>query len=109
MAVRTNRLGGPTLVASMTTSTLYTCPAGRTAIVKFLTQRGTSATAARITYLLRVAGVDLPLRSDDAAVTNAGLVVWWVVEAGESIKVTNDGGFGVYIALHGTELEGVPS
>lgn len=113
MPVRTRRLFGPVL-ASTGTFTLYTVPADRTAILKYLTAvsifGGTTATytlsvgagsGTRITALRSLA--------PGAEAAAADREMWFVLTEGETLVVTVSTASGLVFSGSGTLLEGDPA
>lgn len=109
MAVRTKLLVPPTNLAVTTSTLLYTCPAGETAIVKTITEVNGNASSRWYSMTLSVSGADVPIiwRRLVPAASSAQLLTWIVVPAGEVLKVTNELATAITLSISGTELEGV--
>lgn len=107
MAVRSLQLGN--VIANSVTQTAYTCPAGRTAILKEITlgKLDVGAVTARV-WVLR--GANPYLNAVEAFTVTQNQVRrlerWTVLEPGDQLQAITDSG-SVYVWLSGTELIGV--
>lgn len=111
MAVRTKELGNVVGQAG-TPTTIYTVPAGRTAIVKDLTIAIRTSTATIVVEAVR-GGTAMRIFSGantaaDQTIVSSGRFV--VLEAGDSLRVSRISGTGVGdVWASGAELDGVAS
>lgn len=109
MAVRTKRLGSGSFNTS--TVTVYTCPDGETAIVKYLTFHNPGASASTVTCRMEPSGSGSPrtfLRYSLAADEAKQFDTWLVLEPGDALKyIATLAGTNVAYTISGTELEGV--
>lgn len=114
MAVRSKLLG---LRASSSTGSpqhIYTCPADRTAIVKFVSVHNGTNVAGAVRLAVRRAGVDVSIwrQPGVAAATIVTLTGWdLVLEPDDQLLAFIDAAFGqnavVQFAVAGAELDGV--
>lgn len=107
MPVRTLQLGA--IKASTTLQTVYTCPAGRTAIVKTLNygKGGTGAGRLDVTVLRgAVAYFAAVVQLSNLGVQANHLEMWLVLEPGDVLRAVTDGPT-IDLWVSGTELVGV--
>ena len=111
MATRTRRLWGPTLLAAAAESVLFTCPAGRTCIVKTVTFTNTGA--ANQTVRLGIGGTAAGQRIWGVQTVNASgsfvLELWFVLNPGDQLVVLPNAGGVITCAGFGSLLLGAPS
>lgn len=107
MAVRTLQLGA--IKATATLATIYTCPAGRTAIVKELAlgKGATGSVTATVTVLRGAVAYFVAV----VTMSNLGGQAvhqdrWFVMEPGDVLRAVTDG-VTVDVWVSGTELVGV--
>lgn len=108
MTVRTKELGRLAAIGDATARTIYTCPAGRTAIVKDVAYYTTSTTVIRVG--VKRAGVVANVWSGKGPTSESSLprAVWVVLEPGDELEVQRVSGTTAYdVVCSGTELDGV--
>lgn len=107
MPVRTKRLAVGQTGAAGAFTTVYTCPAGETCIVKHVLCVGANATAGRALVLLSSGVTGLSLVDQTFAVDQVVRVdAWAVLLPGDQIKVYSALAGGIRYWISGTELEG---
>lgn len=110
MAVRTRRLSGPTLVASLGVATLYTVPTDRTAIIKSVQTWPSGAPGAGTAVTLYIGA---PATGTKALVLSSASGedhrTWIVLHEGETLQVGNGMASSVAICVNGTLLMGDPA
>lgn len=108
MAVRTKQLANG--VATTTLTTIYTCPAGETCIVKeihFYNPVGGATTALFFRALIGGNARGVFIQSGLAANTGSWVDMWLVLQAGDQLQVSATPSSAVQFIVSGTELEGV--
>lgn len=107
MAVRSNRLAGPVSVSG--SASVFTVPAGRTAIVKQISIVNFGAGSSTVTLYLNgtASGDALDRRSVGAGTTFHVIDIWWVFEPGDVMWVGASAA--ATVSVHGALLEGAPS
>lgn len=112
MAVRTKRLSArASLVSGAAATTLYTCPAGRTAIVKAAAVRTAAGIGVSVALALLVGGNPVESQEFVRVTTNVATTFleqteWVVLEPGDKVVAIAAGGNGT-VVIFGTELDGV--
>lgn len=109
MAVRTKRLASGRKSTTGTT-TIYTCPASETAIVKRITLWNVNATTNNlVTVVADVEGVALTTiwQQNFPASSGVDLEVWWVLGPADRLGLNLSTAIGLNYLISGTELEGV--
>lgn len=108
MAVRTATLAKARPSAAGTFVSIYTCPAGRTAIVKDVRACFLSATSASAFLEVLSGGVEYNVGTWTGVFpTIVGGAVWIVLEPGDSLRVWQTLANGVSWWISGAELNGV--
>lgn len=104
--VRTKTLAADTAGGGSTT--IYTVPAGETAIVKTIASNKAAAGAVVMDLIVRRAGVSRTVfrRTYPVVATVAYDELWLVLMPGDELRATTDTG-SVTLWVSGTELEGV--
>lgn len=108
MAVRSDRLAGPTVVVGGGLPPLFTVPAGETWLVKRICSQNLSTLIAETIRF----GVFLGITGNTYRVTiPAGGVddheTWQALDAGASFVVDTTGGDGFVVVIFGAKLKGV--
>lgn len=92
--------------------TIYTCPAGKTCIVKRITLFNLNTTTTNTVAVLSDLGAfdRTPIREQSLA-PRVGLdvEVWWVLAPGNELALSQSETTGVNYLISGTELAGVSS
>lgn len=110
MTVRSTVLGAVSLAAS-TNTTLFTCPAGFTAILKTLWMQNLSGASASVTVWVGIPGVgnfEIFQNSSTPAGVEAQLQTWVVLLAGHQL-VAYSSQANISIHASGSLLQGVPA
>lgn len=107
MAVRSKRLWGP-VASGPAVATLYTCPAGETAIIKSLIVGAGGVPNNVVSFALRVGGVTTTLFEFTPSTTSSTAFngLFWVLHPGNELRFSTVLG-AVGSSGHGAELEGV--
>lgn len=110
MAVRSNRLAGPTSVAAGASVQMFTCPAGRTALVKFLVAAYISGSSGFANWCLN--GTGSGDRIYRHGVTSNSVdnfqQVFMVLEPGDVLWVVSFNA-AFTASVHGALLDGAPA
>lgn len=110
MAVRSKRLWGPLAALPAIFTTLYTCPAGETAIIKAVTLRNLDAAAQTGQFFVNAnLGANIIESQLLAAGALAYLERWWVLHPGDTLRFAGTGLSTWPTTGHGAELAGVAS
>jgi hypothetical protein len=109
MAVRSKVLGSGTMTTSAVTA--YTCPSGKTAIIKQLSYFNPAGGATTAVFFAHVIGGNSRgfLRRPGVVVSDgdAPTVLYWVLEPGQTVTVQANPSSAVQYVLYGVELDGV--
>lgn len=110
MAVRSRRLFGPATVTAGTTGTVYTVPAGRTAVFRLVTVRTTGTGTAEVLFRINstVAGGFFGLIPAGVA-QSVELLHDLVLDPADFLAVTAPANVTVQISGFGSLLDGAPS
>lgn len=109
MAVRTARLAAGSTGTASVTVTVYTCPAGKTAIVKTIWFSNATGSA-NSTIVAAVSGPTITNIYVDSLAASNGLKLlepYLVLEPGDSLVINSNQTNGVRYHVSGVELDGV--
>ena len=105
-AVRTKRLVSTALTTTLNTK--YTCPAGETAIVKWVAIYNPNAVTRLVSVNVVASGAARPIiRESVPTLTVVRLDLWCVLQPGDLLQMAQDVGSDITVLVAGTELEGV--
>lgn len=107
MAVRSKRLSGPTRLPNSVYTTIYTCPADETTLVKRILCGSEGSTTNVFLRLNGNSGAGTGLFSFAVAAPHGRDVeTWFVLQPGDTVRAYASTG-DIDISLHGAQLEGV--
>jgi hypothetical protein len=116
VSVRTRRLGDSSVATagSAATTTIFTVPSDRTAIVKDVQLAVTAATAPPVALILQINKADTTVRRVWTNSLNVGTFTpwaepWIVLQEGDSLRVTQPANCTVQTYVSGTLLDGDPA
>lgn len=108
MAVRSDRLGNPTLVAAAGNAVLFTTPALETWLVKRLTIANPNVVAGTCLFALQVPTLSLHTvkASTVPAQSAVDLETWWPFDPGAKLYLLNNGAVSLEAQAWGAKLSG---
>ena len=107
MAVRSKRLAGPATVAANGSATLYTTPAGETALIKGVTLFAQTASTVAYLGINGLTSGNLILAEPVALGDGVTLQTFWVLHPGDTLEAYAVAAGALTVSIHGAELEGV--
>jgi hypothetical protein len=109
VAVRTKRLAAGRK-STVATETIYTCPAGETAIIKRILLYNLNASTNNLISILLKLGAFTETtvwQQNFPASSGVDLDVWWVLGPGDTLGLVQSTAIGTNYLISGTELEGI--